>query len=216
MRIHDQSRIKDPPPNYDPNGDQFSHILHVGGRLDKGTSYVGGSLRKFDYINAKLYSLSSIESFARNIGFGGSSTLYTCEDDGSFVPLYDDVTLKSLIKSSIVAGKELDIYIVIVEVGDENEGDTKGVEDEGRMSAVSSGSENSVEGENEEVEDEKTTEDEWVDIEESGEEDVNESDDDFNSAKASDSENGGDTYPIFNPKQLYDPHLKLKMIFNIK
>ncbi|KAL8541412.1 hypothetical protein ACS0TY_002613 [Phlomoides rotata] len=59
-------------------------------------------------------------------------------------------------------------------------------------------------------------EDDGINVDGSGESDVNESAKDFNSQKASDSENEGDVCPIFNPKHMYTPQLKLKMIFSNK
>ncbi|KAL8539988.1 hypothetical protein ACS0TY_001553 [Phlomoides rotata] len=72
------------------------------------------------------------------------------------------------------------------------------------------------EAESDGVEDESSCEDDGIDVDGSGESDVNESVDDFNSQKASDSENEGEVCPIFNPKHMYTPDIKLKMIFSNK
>ncbi|KAL8540090.1 hypothetical protein ACS0TY_001614 [Phlomoides rotata] len=203
--------------------------LHVGGTFDdKG--YVGRNIHKFDYINVKVYTLSALEKFARNVEFGGNSILYSCDKDGQYVPLFNDVNLRSIIKRSILGSKEVDIYIVNVESEDDTEdlesdsADSDHREDEdtesesdGEVSGlVSEGG--SIEGESGQGVDVRAEDGQRVDedSEGSGEEDVNQSDDDFNSVKGSDSEGEVDRCLTFNPKHLYDPHLKLKMIFSNK
>ncbi|KAL8523318.1 hypothetical protein ACS0TY_013334 [Phlomoides rotata] len=218
MRIRDQSRIDECPPDYDPNGDQFSKCLHVGGTYDdKG--YMGGNIHKFDHINAKVYTLSALETFAKNAGYLVNSIMYSRDEDGEWVPLFTDVELKSLIRSSNLAGREIDIYIVNIEAeGDqgslgsdstdedyEKDEDTETESDGDVSGLVFEGEGGFVKGESRVRVDEGELD-----------EDVVQDNQDFNSAKGSDSEGEVDRCPTWNPKNLYDPHLKLKMIFSNK
>ncbi|KAL8507617.1 hypothetical protein ACS0TY_018232 [Phlomoides rotata] len=41
--------------------------------------------------------------------------MYSRDEDGQWVPLFNDVELKSIIRSSNLAGREVDIYIVNIE-----------------------------------------------------------------------------------------------------
>ncbi|KAL8493277.1 hypothetical protein ACS0TY_024477 [Phlomoides rotata] len=83
MRIRDQSRIDECPPDYDPNGDQFSMCIHVGGTYDDN-GYVGGNIHKFDHIDAKVYTLSALETFAENAGYLVNSIMYSRDEDDNW------------------------------------------------------------------------------------------------------------------------------------
>ncbi|KAL8465822.1 hypothetical protein ACS0TY_035074 [Phlomoides rotata] len=202
----------------DPNGDQFSMCLHVGGTYDDN-GYVGGNIHKFDHIDAKVYTLSALETFAENAGYLVNSIMYSRDEDGEWVPLFTDVELESIIRSCNLVGREVDIYIFNIEAeGDqgslgsnstdedyeededndsESDGDLSGLVDEGQ----------GVDGESQGVDGES----QW-----SGDEDVVQDNQDFNSAKGSDSEREVDRCPTWNPNNLYDPNLKLEMIFSNK
>ncbi|KAL8509814.1 hypothetical protein ACS0TY_016875 [Phlomoides rotata] len=170
MRIRDQSRIDERPPNYDPNGDQFSMCLHVGGTYDdKG--YVGGNIHKFDHIDAKVYTLSALETFAENAGYLVNSIMYSRDEDEG-----DQGSLGSRVRVKGQGGSVGAESKVRVDEGQGVDGESQG----------------------------------------SGDEDVVQDNQDFNSAKGSDSEGEVDRCPTWNPNNLYDPNLKLKMIFSNK
>ncbi|KAL8528334.1 hypothetical protein ACS0TY_005950 [Phlomoides rotata] len=197
MRLRNTSLNEDPPPIYDSNGNKFTLTIHVSGRIDMGT-YVGGSVYKFDHVN-----------------------------EGWFEHIADDASFKTVVQNVLLGNRELHIYFVTDE-GDGVDGVGQGVE--GGVSQGVEGGEGSddsdymdeTEDEEEEedesdgVEDESSCEDDGIDVDGSGESDVNESEDDFNSQKASDSENEGEVCPIFNPKHMYTLDIKLKMIFSNK
>ncbi|KAL8541483.1 hypothetical protein ACS0TY_002669 [Phlomoides rotata] len=130
-----------------------------------------------------------------------------------FEHIVDDASFKTIVQNALLGNINLHIYFVI----DEGDGvdavsqRVEGIENEDRsLRDIKEGT--GSDG----VEDESSCEDDVIDVDGSGESDVNESADDFNSQKASDSENEGDVCPIFNPKHMYTPKLKLKMIFSNK
>ncbi|KAL8525867.1 hypothetical protein ACS0TY_015196 [Phlomoides rotata] len=216
MWLRNTSLNEDPPPIYEAFVSKRGFLCYV---CKKGLSNIW-SLRKFGV----------------NCGFGervGSNRFFSCVEEGRFEHIEDDASFKTVVQNVLMGNRELHIYFVTDE-GDGVDGVGQGVEggvsqgvEGGEGSEENEGSDDSdymdeIEDEEEEedesdgVEDESSCEDDGIDVDGSGESDVNESEDDFNSQKASDSENEGEVCPIFNPKHMYTPDIKLKMIFNNK
>ncbi|KAL8514876.1 hypothetical protein ACS0TY_013818 [Phlomoides rotata] len=237
MRFRDPKQNGDPPPEYGSSGNMFTMCIHTGGSVHSGIDYVGGNIYKFDHVKRDLFSIDSLKKFAGYMDGNEIEVLYTKNDEGQFEQINTESEYEKCSGKAVSEGKELEIYILNQGKRDSDVGggsDSDNSHDSGFVLGNELASANcdfvdnkdNIEegsGVSEDMDEdniEKGTgvgEDSIKDVEVfddgSGDDDVGESDDDFDSVEDYDSENEG---PIYQHTAIHDPHLELSMIFNNK
>ncbi|KAL8478118.1 hypothetical protein ACS0TY_030128 [Phlomoides rotata] len=151
-------------------------------------TYVGGSVYKFDHVNGSLFTLNYLRKFGDNCGFSEINRLFSCVEEGRFEHIADDASVKTIVHNALQGNRDLHIYFVIND-GDGVDAVSQGVEgiEGSEQDDDSDDSEYMDETEEEEgtesdgVEGESSCEDDGINVDGSGESNVNESAEDFNS-----------------------------------